>query len=499
MPRKRGFFNKLFGRKPQRSCEAAKISRLLSDWGKSSTSIDEDIKGALTVLRSRSRDLCQNNDYGRRFMNLLGANVVGTDGIRLQSKVVNRGARGQETMDEPANQQIERAWQRWCRKENCTVNRKLSFVDVQRLIIQTVARDGEILIRNNVGFDNPFDFALQIIEPDYLDHDYSDDDKNIRMSVEVNRWGEPIAYHLLKNHPNNDLFSRIDQVRQRIPADDIIHLYLMDRADQSRGAPWTATALRRLHMLGHYEQSELVAARVGAAKMGFFTREDAGYPYDDKDSSGNLIDEVAPGQFKELPAGYQFQKFDIDHPNSSYDGFISAILKGAAAGLNVSYVTLANDLEGVNYSSIRQGALDERDYYRMLQGWMIEHFIQPVFDRWLPLAIAAGEIKLPLADIERWNRAVWQGRRWSWVDPLKDMAANEKAVAMAITSRTRIAAEQGADIDDVFTDLARENARAAALGLDINTVTNNEDKTDEQDDQDDEKAVSKLRLHAGRR
>ncbi|MFL3666772.1 MAG: hypothetical protein ACJ06V_09365 [Verrucomicrobiota bacterium] len=30
---------------------------------------------------------------------------------------------------------------------------------------------------------------------------------------------------------------------------------------------------------------------------------------------------------------------------------------------------IANDLEGVNYSSIRAGLLDEREYYKAVQRW----------------------------------------------------------------------------------------------------------------------------------
>ncbi|MBK8663245.1 MAG: phage portal protein [Ignavibacteriales bacterium] len=34
----------------------------------------------------------------------------------------------------------------------------------------------------------------------------------------------------------------------------------------------------------------------------------------------------------------------------------------------MSYNTLCNDLEGVNYSSIRAGLLDERAFYKEIQG-----------------------------------------------------------------------------------------------------------------------------------
>ena len=467
---------KMFGSQySRRGFDAARATRLLNDWGRLSKSIDEDIKSDLTVLRARSRDLCQNNDYGRRFMWLLKSNVVGSTGIRLQPKI--RTADGTR-LDTEANDRLKVAWNKWCRPQNCTVTGKLSFRDVLDLFVQGLPRDGEILFRKVSRFGNPFLFALQLFDPDYLDHNYSDTRRKIKMGVELNRWRAPVGYYLLKDHPGESLTATVSGKYQRIAAADISHEFVFDRVEQTRGFPWTVTALKRMHMLGHYEESELVAARVGAAKMGFFTREDAGYPYDDKDASGNLIDEVAPGQLKELPAGYQFQKFDIDHPNNGFDEFVKSILRGAASGLNISYISLANDLKETSYASGRQGLLEERGFYMLLQGWLIEHVCQPVFDAWLPMAIASGQLDLPMAEIGRWRNVIWQGRRWSWIDPKADAAASEKAVAIGVNSRTRIAAEQGADIDDIFEDLAREKVLADALQ--INITQQSEDIEDEE-------------------
>jgi hypothetical protein len=54
---------------------------------------------------------------------------------------------------------------------------------MQRLFIKTVAR-GECLIRMIKGFDNPYRFALQFIEPDQLDEKFNDSRRLIVMGVE---------------------------------------------------------------------------------------------------------------------------------------------------------------------------------------------------------------------------------------------------------------------------------------------------------------------------
>jgi len=467
-------------RRMARSFEAAKMSRLLNDWTTFSQSLDFDIKAGLTTLRSRSRDLCQNNDYGRKFMHLLAVNVVGADGIRLQAKVKKSDAAGNADLDTGANAKIEAAWKKFCKKQNCSVSGRHSMTDIQRLAVQSLARDGEFIIRKIKGFDNDFAFALQLVEPDYLDHNFNDEARKIKMGVELNRWKQPTAYHLLKKHPGDSQFASAGQKYSRVPAKEIIHGFFAERCEQTRGFPWTATALRRLHMLGHYEESELVASRVGAGKMGFFVNPDgSSYSYDDKDADGNLITEVAPGKFEQLPQGWDFKSFDIDHPNTGFGGFVKAILKGAASGLNVSYISLANDPGSANFSSARQGLLEDRDYWKMLQGFMIEHLVSDIFAEWLPQAIATGEIRLPLRDLERWQRVIWHGRRWSWIDPQKDMTANEKAVALGINSRSRIAYEYGNDIEDVFDELAAEKEKMSNMGL--AAANNDNDNSNKQE------------------
>jgi lambda family phage portal protein len=150
-----------------------------------------------------------------------------------------------------------------------------------------------------------------------------------------------------------------------VPAEDIIHAYQLDRPDG-------------------YEEAELVAARVGASKMGFITSPHGdGFVGEDTEDDYTPIMNAEAGTFEQLPEGMSVQTFDPQHPTSGFDAFHKSIMRGIASGLGVSYVSLANNLEGVNYSSIRQGTLEERDNYRILQRFMIDHFIEPVFQKWL--------------------------------------------------------------------------------------------------------------------
>jgi len=458
-----GFVRSLVHR-PRADFAGAQIGRLTLDWIMAHRSADQEIRGSLITLRDRARELVRNTSWVRRYVQLLTQNVIGPHGIRLQARLETNGV-----PLETANQRIEDAWARWGEPGSCTVDGKLSWFGLQRLLMKNAPSDGEILIRIVRGFDNPFGFALQVLDPDQLDETYnipSGPDRNeIRMGVEVDIWGRPLAYHLWDGHPSE--IHRRGRCKP-IPAADIIHLGEPDRPLQTRYVPWLASVMLDLNMLRGYFEAELVAARVAAASGGFFTRDvdDLGGSVDEPDSKEPLAIDAEPGTFQELPAGLDVKTFTPQHPVAAFPDFVKAVLRSVSTGLGISYNVLANDLEGVNYSSIRAGMLDERDHYRVIQHWLIEHFHQRVYQEWLPWALLAGRLdaRVPLA---RYRDISWQPRGWAWVDPEKDQDASIKAIDQRLTSRTMVLGQQGVEFEEVLEDQAREEQLMRSKGLSV--------------------------------
>lgn len=459
---------------PRRSqYAAAKLDRLTASWTGITASADAAVKTTLARMRARSRQLAADGDYPRRFFKLCRSNVIGSQGIRLQVRAIDRETKDEIIFDDRANKLIEEAWAEWGKKKHCTIDGRLSWIDAKQLILETVAKDGEIFVRKIKGKSagNPYAFAIQLIEADHVDENFNEVLQNgnkIRMGIEFNKWNRPIAYYVLNRHPGDNFLLPADGAtkHERIPASEIIHLFSTERVSQSRGIPWMISAMRRMKMLGVYEENELVAAGVAASKMGFFTSEDGeGYTGTDKDEDGNLITEAEPGLFEQLPAGVKFEPWDPQHPTTSFAPFTKAMLRGAASGLGVSYNTLANDLEGVNFSSIRQGALEERELWKLLQTWIIEHLCDDVFEDWLLMSLTTQIIPLPLNKFEKFNKPVWRPRGWSWVDPLKEVKSNREAMDGLIRSGQDVASEQGQDIEDVYAQIAREKRLREKYGL----------------------------------
>jgi lambda family phage portal protein len=466
-----------------RGFAAAEDSNILSDFKGTSKSIDAELSSGLRKMRMRSRTLSQDNDYAKKYLSMVRSNVVGASGFMLQGKAKKPDG----SLDQTDNEYIEKSFKKWGSYTTCTMSKKLSWGDVQNLFIETVARDGEALCVIVYGKDLPYGMALQMVDIDLLDESYNvrlDNGNQIRMGVEQDKYGAPVAYHLLSEHPGDDsVYTYMQKRYKKIPASEVIHAFISERPGQSRGAPWMHTAIRRLNMLGGMEEAELVASRVAASKMGFFTSPDGdGYVGDDEEEEeGALISDAEPGVFEQLPEGVSFQTFDPQHPSTAFDSFVKTVLRGAASGLNVAYNTLANDLEGVSFSSIRSGTIEERDQWKQKQSWMIEHFCMPVYLAWLKSAILSGKLNLPMVKIEKFEEVIFQSRGWNWVDPRSDSIANEMSIKMGVTTRSEIAAAQGKNLEDIFEQLSKEQELADKYGLDITGEKKDEQK-DEQDD-----------------
>lgn len=450
-----------------RSYAGAQKGRLFADFFSNSKSADAELAPALRTLRDRSRELARNDSYVKRYLALLSANVVGTKGIRLSCKA--RDDNGQ--LDIVGNQIIEREFARWCKKANCTVTGKLSFIDAQKLFIETLARDGECLVKHVKTKDNPFNYSIQFIEADHLDEELTEiagNNNKIRMGVECNPVGRPLAYHLFKNHPyDTDSYASPGQKYIRIPADEMIHAYMQERPEMTRGVPWTATAMDKIHTLNGYRQAELTASRLAACKMGFYTSPGGdGYVGEDYEDTYSPIMEAEPGTFEQLPSGMDFKSFEPNHPTSAFDAFEKAILRGISSGLNISYHSLANDLSSVNYSSIRAGSLEDRAQFGVIQEFVVAHFIEPIFREWLEMAMTTNQIPLPMTRFDKFaDSATFIPRSWSYVDPQKEIQANILGLKSGQVTMADIQSAYGRDVEELFEQHDREKKLAEQYGV----------------------------------
>lgn len=460
----------------KRSYPGAEINRLTNDWQGANTSADQELWPSRRNLIYRCRQLERENDYVRRYLKLAENNVLGANGIGLQMKIRDSNRPG-APYDTLANDVIERGWMDWGNKRTASLNGRYSWCRMERLALRSALRDGGALFRLHLvaTSENPYGFTLQPLEIDYLDMDLNKvltNGNEIRQGIEIDPVGRFVRFHILERHPGEAY--QANRRRIPIPADQIIYVALPERIGQTACAPSLVSSMLRLKMLGGYEEAELVAAREGACKSGFITKTvPEQFVGDAQDEGGNQIMDMEPGVLRELEPGQTFVPHDPTHPNTAYPNFIKGVLRGLASGLGVSYNSLANDLEGVNYSSIRAGLLEEREEWKTIQQWLIEDLHAQVFEKWLFHALMndalqlPGGKSLPAEKYDKFNQLEWKPRRWAWVDPEKDINASIEAVRYGFSSQRRIISDAGGDVEDVFQEIAEDQALADKKGLEF--------------------------------
>jgi lambda family phage portal protein len=479
--------------------DAAVMTRLTSDWTFSPLSADAEIRQNFRNLRARSREQERNDSYAERYYTLAEQNVIGSAGIGLQMKLLleetlDESGQPKRELDTVRNRALERAWKRQNRRQNYTIERSLSGTAADKLILRTMLRDGDLLIRKIRGARNDFGFAVQMIEGDFLDDTYTDfravrcqcpqqfglpmcehGTHEIRMGVELHGdWRFPVAYWLLGAHPGDYLVGTAiyAQSRIRVPVGDIIHPFIRKRPGQTRGIPALASAMLRLHMIGGYSEAELVAARAGAQKMGFIESDVPESMFEQYYDPDTQMAEItgSPGEIEELPVGKRFKEWDPTHPNGNFAGFVKEQIRAVAAGGNVSYTSLSGNIEDVNFSSIRAGLLEEREGWKGLQTFFIDEVKREIFRAWLECALLSPLLDLPYDPDEYCDEeaCIWKPRRWPWVDPAKDLDAKKGAIESNLETATNVIAETGGDLEEVYAELAYE--KQLRKKLDIETA-----------------------------
>ena len=459
----------------------ARNSRLTSGWSSSNGSEDAELVASLTTLRTRSRSLVRDSAYAKRAKLIIVNNVVGA-GVGLQAQITST----RDLPRENINDGIERAWDEWCRAENCHTGGALHFSDMERLLLGQVVEAGEIFIRKHYGAfgSSRIPLALEVIEPERIAETYmvpgaTDSGAAVRMGVERDRFGRPLAYWIRDLHPS-DVRAPVgpNEKVTRVPADQIIHLRLVDRWPQTRGVPWFHTAITRLNDMQEYTASELQAARLSAAYFGTIESADEG-PLGPESVAADGTREYAidAGMIQQLAPGEKFAFHSPNRPNSALDPFMRFMLREVASGVGVSYESISRDYSQSNYSSSRLALLEDRDLWQVLQQWWVRSFRAPLHREWLRQAVLSNSVKgLSIeqytTDPQRFEAVTWKLRGWTWIDPTKEVEAYKEAVKAGFTTVTDViaATAAGKDVEDVIAQRKRELAMFEEAGIDLDTT-----------------------------
>ena len=425
------------------------------------TSQNNEIRNALTTLRSFSRQAVRNDPHVAGYLNQLESQVIGEKGITMQVQLQSKGRGATDRAMKNKSEEIETLWKQWSRQKVDTSG-TFTWPKLQRMVIRSIAESGEIILRK-VNLDN--ELRLEMIEPDQLDERYDGKREEIvyRMGVGIDKWRRRKSYALLNYHPG-DLYYDPNlgtdyKVTKHVYVDakDILHIYKSLRPGQLRGIPWTTPILEIMANLAGYIDNTSVRARATAGGVVFIqTTEDTPgeSPYDYK-INGQKIESIEPGTKYYLRPGESIQVPDFHAPVGEHETYVRSTLMSASTGIGLAYESLAGDYTKSNYSSSRMSLIRERDSLRIAQALMIEELCQPVFDAWLDQQIKLNKLTVTANQREQLltgDAVSWRPRGFEYVDPEKDIKASKLMIEEGFKSRTQVVASLGGDYEHVLQE-----------------------------------------------
>lgn len=465
------------GRNIQRSAgayssllSAADTSRLSASWTTEPVNQNYLVEQFWRIICARGRDAALNKSHAKKFLRLCVSNVIGHRGMQISPTVSYN-----DKPDKAARDAIKSAFNEWGKDPEVTG--LYSWHDLEKLVVRTVATDGEVFIRKLRGKKfGKYRYQLQLIDSVRVPVNLKQELRNgnrVFAGIEYTPYGRPVAYYVTNDDPfysTYGLHSTATNTEQaeRIPANDMIHLFVPEMIGQKRGFSWLAGSLSHMQHLDKYTEASVINARVGASKMGFFELDPEKI---DVDSDDEYEDEIPmdadPGTFDALPMGYKFTQWNPQFPQGEYQQFITTNLHIIAADLGVSYASLSGDLSQVNFSSIRAGVLPEQDFWMDLQEWLIHRFYSVVYPDWVSQAvlhktIRIGTTPLKLERLEQYEQAKYNGRRWKYVDPTKEVNAERLQHKGMLKSISQTIRERGDVPEDVFKEIAEDVERIAS-------------------------------------
>ena len=408
-------------------------------------------------LRFQARHLEQNSDIVVGALDILVANTIGT-GIRPEPMVKSKSGE----LLEDVNERLMSLWIDWARRPEVTWT--LDEFSAQRLAARSLFRDGEVLRQDIVGKTPKLDhgtkvpYSYELIEADLLDDLKTDASKNIVQGVEMNTWGRPIAYHLLKAPPNDLAPSTFES--KRVRADDFVHLKLTRRIRQARGVTAFAPVLKRIGDIDDIDESERIAARVAAAMAWYIKKGDPMLytPPDSESEEGERELDLYPGMgFDDLRPGEDIGTIASNRPNNALIPYLQFQMKRFSSGVGTSYSSTSKDYSGT-YSSQRQELVEQRVVYAMAWNYIVERSERPKWERFVEAALLADLVQLPV-DVDRDSLAdaAFAPVAMPWIDPLKEAVAYVTLVEQELESRSHIIRQRGRDPREVRRQIEQED------------------------------------------
>lgn len=413
--------------------DAAASGRRTDGWGRGKGDANAASPRSIQRLRDLSRDLVRNDPTAKRAKRLIANHAVGT-GITPMAVATS----------ERIADRADAIWRPWSQSLHCDYDQQLHFAGLQHLVMRTLVESGAALVlrvpastSDRLPASAPV--RVRVLEPDHLDHEkdsvYSDTGNPIVQGIETDGRGRRVAYWLYPTHPGARSPMKWAQ-SVRVPAEDVIHIYDVDRPGQFGGVPWMDAVIAALNDLGDFKDAQRMLMKVASCMVGVVEDMTGLNPAIGEQSAiDDALEFMEPGQFAYLRAG---QSVKFNTPPTPVSGeFVADSLRDIAAGMGLTYEALSNDFRRATFSSARMARQEHRND---VNNWREHILIPKLCDgvwRWVMELAAA---------LEGWPEvptATWTAPPLPSVEPDKEPAMFRDAIRSGLKTPSQALREHG--------------------------------------------------------
>ena len=457
-------------REALRGYDAASYDRPNVNWRVINESAEMTDRVSRDIIRARARDLERNSDIMNSVTGAYKRNVFGA-GYRL------RAASGYEELD----QKLEKLWKIWCKKQNCDVTGIQSFASMMRMAIQRKKIDGGILFLKRYTSGGILPFKLQALEVDELDLTAvapRQKGNKVAGGIEYNAFNRPAGYFIRQYAIDGTAIPEPVYVE----AKDVIFFFTKTRPSQLREISDMTPTVTRIRDTNEFMRAVSIKERILSCLSVFVKRElppATGVPgrgvrsYGDRDDKkyNDQGKTLTPGMIQYLNPGDDVFVVNPSGQATDAASYIKQEIRLIGSGQGLSYETVSRDMSESNYSSARQGIIEDEMTYADDRELLIE-VLDEIYESFVISAVLAGKVEIR----DFWeNRDAYLEHSWiqapkKWIDPLKEANASRIALNTGQKTWADLASENGKDWKEQIDEMAEVLKYGNSRGIDMGGV-----------------------------
>ena len=443
----------------QKAYDAGTYSKQNQNWRVFNESAEVEDSWNRDIVRARSRDLEKNSDVMNSVIGAYKRNVFGR-GYRLRAM----------TGDTDISEALEKAWIKWCKKRNCDVTGTQNLDQMLRMCIERKKIDGGIILLKRYTSDGFIPFQLQALEVDELDTlatEPSQKGNKVVGGIEYNPWNKPVGYYFRRYSTDGFTVENTEFV----DAKDVIFMYSKRRPSQIREMSDMSPTITRIRDINEFIQSVSVKERVLACLSVFIKRAvpqtlGRSNPSDGGNSERYQGKTLTPGMIQYLGPGDDVDAVIPAGAATDATQFIKQQMRMTGSGQGLSYETVSRDMSESNYSSARQGIIeDEMTYQEDIE--MLTDCLDEIYETFVISCVLSGKVQIRnfWSDKETYLEHKWIKAPKKWIDPAKEANANKTALQTGEKTFAELASENGRDWKEQIDEMAEIQEYAEQKGV----------------------------------